>query len=93
MLRTFLARTLSTAASSNPASKGTGFVTRKVASNEGLTTRTFPKTYFARLRYKAPFFNCPAVVDGSLKNVSLHDYKGKNLVLVFYPMDLYVNFK
>ncbi len=36
----------------------------------------------------APHFSCAAVVDnGEIKNVSLADYKGKYVVLFFYPLD------
>ncbi|KAJ3413190.1 NAD-dependent protein deacetylase sirtuin-2 [Chytridiales sp. JEL 0842] len=41
----------------------------------------------ARVRYPAPDFQAVAVVDKEFKNVSLKDYKGKWLVLFFYPMD------
>lgn len=37
----------------------------------------------------APDFNVEAVVDGAFKKVSLADYKGKYLILFFYPLDLY----
>ncbi len=37
---------------------------------------------------KAPEFTATAVMeDGSFKDVSLSDYKGKNVVLYFYPLD------
>ncbi len=36
----------------------------------------------------APEFEATAVVDGTFKKVKLSDYKGKYLVLFFYPMDL-----
>jgi len=35
----------------------------------------------------APFFKGQAVVDGQFKEISLTDYKGKYLVLFFYPLD------
>lgn len=35
----------------------------------------------------APAFTAEAVVDGDFKSVSLHDYKGKYVVLFFYPLD------
>lgn len=38
----------------------------------------------------APFFKSTAVVDGQFKEISINDYKGKYLVLFFYPLDLYV---
>ena len=37
---------------------------------------------------KAPEFTATAVMeDGSFKDISLSDYKGKNVVLYFYPLD------
>lgn len=35
----------------------------------------------------APGFSAQAVVDGQFKELSLEDYKGKYLVLFFYPLD------
>ncbi len=35
----------------------------------------------------APDFTATAVVDGEFKQVSLADYKGKKVVLFFYPLD------
>merc|ERR1739838_391226 len=35
----------------------------------------------------APFFKTQALVNGEFKEVSLSDYKGKYLVLFFYPLD------
>ncbi len=35
----------------------------------------------------APEFKATAVVDGNFKDVSLKDYKGKYVVLFFYPLD------
>lgn len=35
----------------------------------------------------APEFTADAVVDGEFKRVSLSDYKGKKVVLFFYPLD------
>lgn len=35
----------------------------------------------------APEFKATAVVNGQFKQVSLADYKGKNVVLFFYPLD------
>lgn len=36
---------------------------------------------------KAPSFKLDAVVKGDFKSVSLDDYKGKWVVLFFYPLD------
>jgi len=35
----------------------------------------------------APSFNGTAVIDGVFKQISLEDYKGKYLVIFFYPLD------
>lgn len=35
----------------------------------------------------APDFSAPAVVDGDISSISLADYKGKYVVLFFYPKD------
>jgi len=36
---------------------------------------------------KAPGFKAPAVVNCQIKDISLADYQGKNVVLFFYPLD------
>ncbi len=36
---------------------------------------------------KAPLFTAPAVVNRQFKDVSLADFKGKNVVVFFYPLD------
>ncbi|GAB9472249.1 Peroxiredoxin-2 [Globisporangium polare] len=40
-----------------------------------------------KIRRPAPEFTADAVVDGEFKKVSLSDYKGKYVVLFFYPLD------
>jgi alkyl hydroperoxide reductase subunit AhpC len=35
----------------------------------------------------APEFKAQAVVNGQFKDVSLTDYRGKNVILLFYPLD------
>ncbi|MCP6198826.1 redoxin domain-containing protein, partial [Klebsiella pneumoniae] len=35
----------------------------------------------------APQFKATAVVNGEFKDISLSDYKGKYVVLFFYPLD------
>lgn len=37
----------------------------------------------------APDFKGQAVVNSAFKEIKLADYKGKYLVLFFYPLDLY----
>ena len=39
---------------------------------------------------QAPSFKGMAVIDGQFKEISLDDYKGKYLVVFFYPLDLCV---
>ena len=41
----------------------------------------------AKIGKPAPEFKATAVVDGNFKDVSLKDYKGKYVVLFFYPLD------
>ena len=41
----------------------------------------------AHVQQPAPHFSCEALVNGEFKDVSLSDYKGKYLVLFFYPLD------
>ena len=41
-----------------------------------------------KIGHPAPFFKTTGVVDGQFKEVSISDYKGKYLVLFFYPLDL-----
>jgi peroxiredoxin (alkyl hydroperoxide reductase subunit C) len=36
----------------------------------------------------APFFEGTAVINGEFKELKLTDFKGKYLVLMFYPLDL-----
>ncbi|CAI5726170.1 unnamed protein product [Hyaloperonospora brassicae] len=40
-----------------------------------------------KIRHDAPHFTAEAVVNGEFQTVSLSDYKGKYVVLFFYPMD------
>ncbi|KAK5666567.1 cTPxI [Batrachochytrium dendrobatidis] len=44
-------------------------------------------TMVATVQQKAPFFTAQAVVNGAFKEVTLDQYKGKYLVLFFYPLD------
>jgi hypothetical protein len=40
------------------------------------------------LQKPAPQFTSTAVVNGQFNDISLSDYKGKYVVLFFYPLDL-----
>jgi len=42
----------------------------------------------ARVQHPAPDFKGLAVVDGQFKEIQLSDFRGKYLVLFFYPLDL-----
>ncbi|CAG9574072.1 peroxidoxin [Leishmania major strain Friedlin] len=41
----------------------------------------------ATVREAAPQFSGQAVVNGAIKDINMNDYKGKYIVLFFYPMD------
>merc|ERR1711953_649359 len=41
----------------------------------------------AQIGAPAPAFSCQALVNGEFKNVSLDQFKGKYVVLFFYPLD------
>lgn len=41
-----------------------------------------------QIQKPAPPFSNTAVVKGQFKDISLSDYKGKYVVLFFYPLDL-----
>lgn len=43
-----------------------------------------------QIQKPAPDFSGTAVVKGDFKEIKLSDYKGKYVVLFFYPLDLYV---
>lgn len=46
------------------------------------------KLLAANVQEPAPAFKGQAVVDGDFKEIKLEDFKGKYLVLFFYPLDL-----
>lgn len=41
----------------------------------------------ARVQHSAPDFKATAVVNGEFKDISLFDYRGKYVVVFFYPLD------
>ncbi len=57
-----------------------GNVSRSLATTPALLQK-------ARVQHPAPDFKGQAVIDGQFKEISLSDYKGKWLVLFFYPLD------
>ncbi|ORY89217.1 thioredoxin-like protein [Syncephalastrum racemosum] len=54
-------------------------------NNRKSNVATGPVT--ATIQKTAPYWKAEAVVDGQFKELSLTDYKGKFLVMVFYPAD------
>jgi len=57
-----------------------------LSSGNSLVNRSF-RSLSAFVQQPAPDFAGTAVVDGRFKNIKLADYKGKYLVLFFYPLD------
>jgi peroxiredoxin (alkyl hydroperoxide reductase subunit C) len=55
----------------------------------GKATETITTTTFAKVGKPAPDFNLPSTknMDTLAENISLADYKGKWLILLFYPLD------
>eukprot|EP00698_Gefionella_okellyi_P009464 TRINITY_DN2407_c0_g1_i1.p1 TRINITY_DN2407_c0_g1~~TRINITY_DN2407_c0_g1_i1.p1 ORF type:complete len:169 (-),score=22.37 TRINITY_DN2407_c0_g1_i1:308-814(-) len=53
------------------------------SANKGCATSTTK----AVVQHLAPDFCAEAVVDGKFKNVCLNDFRGRYLVLFFYPLD------
>lgn len=45
-------------------------------------------TRYPQIGKSAPEFKGQAVVNGAFKEIKLSDYKGKYVVLFFYPLDL-----
>jgi len=52
-----------------------------------LLNKTYESFKVATIREPAPNFNGKAVVGGAIKEISLKDYAGKYVVLLFYPLD------
>ena len=54
--------------------------------NQGITTKEVSMVQ-ARVGKPAPDFELSAFVDAGFKNIRLSDYKGKWIVICFYPGD------
>ncbi len=52
-----------------------------------LTTQKEATKMLARVGKAAPDFELSAYLDGGFKNIKLSDYKGKWIVVCFYPGD------
>ena len=63
-----------------------GFEPTQIAEGQPSTLKEVPKM-LARVGKPAPDFELSALVDGGFKNVKLSDYKGKWIVVCFYPGD------
>ncbi|KAJ3272780.1 Peroxiredoxin-2 [Borealophlyctis nickersoniae] len=59
----------------------------RAAAVRSFSASSVSNHHFARVQKPAPPFTAGAVVNGQFKDVSLTDYKGKWLVLFFYPLD------
>jgi alkyl hydroperoxide reductase subunit AhpC len=46
-----------------------------------------PSVFCATIDDYAPLFSADAIIDGQIKKVHLNDYKGKWVLLFFYPSD------
>ncbi|XP_010183669.1 PREDICTED: thioredoxin-dependent peroxide reductase, mitochondrial, partial [Mesitornis unicolor] len=57
------------------------------APGRGLRGRGSSARFAPAVTQHAPFFKGTAVVNGEFKELSLDDFKGKYLVLFFYPLD------
>ncbi|KAL5021624.1 hypothetical protein ScPMuIL_000779 [Solemya velum] len=71
----------------------TGFCTRALLHKKAVSAvsprffSTGCRLLAASVQQPAPNFQGTAVVDGQFKDIKLSDYKGKYLVLFFYPLD------
>jgi hypothetical protein len=64
----------------------TGSVVMEGTTTNGQETREVSKM-LARVGKPAPDFELAAYIDGGFKNIRLSEYKGKWIILCFYPGD------
>ena len=62
-------------------------VPRVPAEGASQTPEKEDEMALARVGHEAPDFEAMAFVDGGFKNIILSDYRGKWVVLCFYPGD------
>uniref|UniRef100_G1TDH4 Thioredoxin-dependent peroxide reductase, mitochondrial n=1 Tax=Oryctolagus cuniculus TaxID=9986 RepID=G1TDH4_RABIT len=74
-------------AAPRPAASGTLCLTHILRSGAKLAFSTSPSHRAPAVTQPAPYFKGTAVVNGEFKDLSLDDFKGKYLVLFFYPLD------
>ncbi|CCW68235.1 unnamed protein product, partial [Phytomonas sp. Hart1] len=63
------------------------FQCRGFAASRLLLNTDYQMYRTACVREPAPEFTGKAVVNGSIKEININDFKGKYVVLLFYPMD------
>lgn len=80
-----------TEASAKPAdlcvTPAAGPVGTSTNSQKAVATNSSPQIKIARVGRAAPDFEANAYADGGFKPIKLSDYKGKWVVLCFYPGD------
>ena len=59
--------------------------TKVASSRAAFSTSAFRSV--AKVQKPAPSFAAKAVVNGEFKDIKLEDYRGKYVVLFFYPLD------
>jgi hypothetical protein len=64
-----------------------GPITNSPAAAPAAGANSPPPVIRARVGQPAPDFEAAAFVDGGFKNIKLSDYRGKWVVLCFYPGD------
>jgi hypothetical protein len=57
------------------------------STEQPMETRKESTMALARVGHEAPDFEASAYVDGGFKNIKLSDYRGKWVILCFYPGD------
>ncbi len=68
-------------------SKGPIIAGPEIPTTDTVQTREEPPKMLARVGKPAPDFELSALVGKGFKNVKLSDYKGKWIVICFYPGD------
>jgi hypothetical protein len=59
----------------------------EAGSTSAKTNQEVQKKVIARVGYPAPDFEASAYIDGGFQNIKLSDYRGKWVVICFYPGD------
>nr|XP_051705927.1 LOW QUALITY PROTEIN: thioredoxin-dependent peroxide reductase, mitochondrial-like [Oryctolagus cuniculus] len=83
----FIPRGRLASAAPRPAASGTLCLTHILQSGAKLAFSTSPSHCAPTVTQPTPYFKGTAVANGEFKDLSLNDFKGKYLVLLFYPLD------